>query len=149
MILSILLALAPAAPVPPVAPGREILAVVDSFFAAMARKDRTALNDLVIADGLATAVRLKDGERTRMMNWHWNAYFEGALSAPGTMQERLFDPEVRIERDLATVWARYELLVDGKFSHCGVDQFEMVRWDGHWRVYNLTWTNQKTGCPGR
>ena len=149
MFVPILLALAPATAVPPVAEKREILSVVDGFFAAMARKDRATLNDLVIADGLATAVRLKDGEPTRLMNWHWNAYFEGALSAPGAMQESLFEPEVRIDRDLATVRARYELLVDGKFSHCGIDQFEMIRRDGRWRVYNLTWTNQKTGCAGR
>ena len=150
MIIPALIALVAAAAPPALdPPEREVLATVDAFFAAVARKDRQALDGLVIADGLATAVRLKDGQPTQIMNWHWNAYFEGALAAPAAFEEKLSKPEVRVERDIATVWARYELLLDGTFSHCGVDHFDLIRRDGRWHVYNLTWTNQKTGCPGR
>ena len=147
MIVSALLisVAAPAAPVEE----RAVLAAVDAFFEAVRRKDRSALDKIVIADGLATAVRLKDGQPNQVVSWHWNTYFENALAAPTALQEKLFNPEVRVERDLATVWARYELLIDDKFSHCGVDHFDMIRRDGQWRVYNLTWTNQKTGCPNR
>jgi len=149
MILSALLALAAPAQAAATPPQREVLTTIEAFFTAVARKDRSAADNLVIADGLATAVRLNDGQPTQVMNWHWNAYFEGALAAPPAFDERLSEPEVRIERDIATVWARYELHLDGKFSHCGVDHFDLIRRDGRWRIYNLTWTNQKTGCPGR
>ncbi|HXG98883.1 MAG TPA: hypothetical protein VNI79_00515 [Sphingomicrobium sp.] len=59
------------------------------------------------------------------------------------------DPQVLIERDIAMVWGRYELQIDGAFSQCGVNHFDMVRSGGRWLIYNLTWTAQKVGCPGR
>ena len=48
-----------------------------------------------------------------------------------------------MERDIATVWARYELSTDGAFNHCGVDHFDLIRQNGTWRIYHRTWTNQK------
>jgi hypothetical protein len=126
---------------------RAVLAAVERFFAAVRDKDRAAILAAVLPDGLATAIRLDGGPTYR--SWHWTTYVENALGAREAWSERLIAPEVRIERDIAMVWGRYELLADGNFSHCGVDHFDLVRRDGHWLVYNLTWTNQTQGCPGR
>jgi hypothetical protein len=144
-----IIALAMVVPALPGAEETKVLAAVEHFFDAIKGRDVTAMEQTVVLDGLATAVRLTDGAETRRVNWHWPSYFENVRGSKGVMVEKLFSPEVRVERDIASVWARYELIVDEKFSHCGVDHFDMVKRGGEWRVYNLTWTNQKTGCPGR
>lgn len=145
----LLVAAAAAAGGPPPRPAAEaeVLAAVDRFFAAVHDKDRAAILAAVIPEGQATAIRLDGGPRFR--NWHWATYVENTLAPGDAWTERLIAPEVRIERDLATVWGRYELVAGDRFSHCGVDHFELVRREGRWLVYNLTWTNQTQGCPGR
>jgi hypothetical protein len=136
-----------AAPQNPQAEERAVLAAVDRFFTAVHDKDRAAILATVVPDGLATAIRLDGGPAMR--SWHWNTYAENAVGPPEVWTERLIAPQVRIERDIAMVWARYELIAGEKFSHCGVDHFDMLRKNGEWLVYNLTWTNQTKGCPGR
>ncbi len=128
---------------------REVLAAVDAFFSSVHDKDRTAMLATVLPEGLATAIRVEEGPQPVMRSWHWATYIENQVANAANYTERLMAPQVLVERDIAMVWARYELLVDGAFDHCGVDHFDMVRRDGKWVVYNLTWTNQKTGCPGR
>ena len=125
-----------------------MLAVIDQFFEAVRVKDREAILALVKQDGLATAVRI-DGPQWSTANWHWPSYAEMAVTAKAAWTEHLIAPRVMVERDIAAVWARYELSADGVFSHCGVNHFDLVRQGGKWRIYNLTWTNQKKGCPGR
>lgn len=152
MVLTLVLAAvgAAAAPVSPADPQTEsaqVLAAVDGFFEAVRTKDRERLESAVVPDGLATSLRL-DAE-PRMRSWHWHTYIENALGAPGVWTEHLIDPMVRVDRDIAVVWSRYELTDGDKFSHCGLDHFDLVRQAGQWRIYNLTWTNQTQGCPGR
>jgi hypothetical protein len=124
-----------------------VLAAVDNFFAAVHDKDRARIMAAVLPEGQATSIRLDGGPPFR--SWHWPTYIENSLAPGDAWTERLIAPQVRVERDLATVWARYELIAGDQFSHCGVDHFELVRRDGRWLVYNLTWTNQTRGCPGR
>jgi hypothetical protein len=126
---------------------RAVLATIERFFAAVHDKDRRAIEELVLPDGLATAIRLDSGPRMR--SWHWRTYIENTLGAPDRWTERLIEPLVRVNRDVAVVWGRYEMTAGDKFSHCGTDHFDLVRQDGAWRIYNLTWTNQTKDCPGR
>ena len=53
------------------------------------------------------------------------------------------DPLVRIDHDLAMVWAPFEFLVDGKPDHCGTDLFGLVRSDGKWLIASIADTGSK------
>jgi hypothetical protein len=70
---------------------------------------------------------------------------EQAVLAPGTTQieERIHDPLVRIDNDLAVVWAPFEFLMDGKVDHCGTDLFNLVRKDGKWLIASVADTGRK------
>lgn len=63
--------------------------------------------------------------------------------------ERLFDPEVRIEGTLATVWAAYDFHFGSTFSHCGIDAFQMLKTADGWRIVSLADTFQREGCSRR
>ena len=125
---------------------RQALAAVDRFFEAMHNHDVATWLTTVIPEGLATGIKVGEGPQPFMRSWHWATYIENTAATPQKVSERLLDPEVKVERDLAMVWGRYDFSVDGSVDHCGVDHFELVRKNGKWFVYNLTWTNQKVGC---
>ena len=48
---------------------------------------------------------------------------------------------------MAVVWAPYDFYRGGNFSHCGVDNFELVKIDGKWRISGVLFTVEKEGCP--
>jgi hypothetical protein len=50
---------------------------------------------------------------------------------------------VRIDNDLAVVWAPFDFLVDGKVDHCGTDLFNLVRVDGKWLIASVADTGRK------
>ena len=44
-----------------------------------------------------------------------------------TYDEPIRKPVVHIDGDLATVWAEYQVRMQGKVSHCGYDSFQLAR----------------------
>ena len=47
---------------------------------------------------------------------------------------------------IASVWTPYDFWVDGKFSHCGIDIFDLVKTAEGWKISGLTYTVERTGC---
>ena len=60
--------------------------------------------------------------------------------------ERITDPAVEVDGDVAMVWAPYTVTVNGTVDHCGYDHFDLVREQGQWKVLNVTWSASHTGC---
>jgi hypothetical protein len=95
-------------------------------------------------DGGATAVTDKG---VRRLTWK---EFAANLKPDGRrFEERLTDPAVDVDGDIAMIWSPYVFLIDGKLSHCGVNHFDLVRENGQWKVLNITWTQRTAGCPAR
>ena len=66
-----------------------------------------------------------------------------------TYLERMWSPTVQLFGSVALVAAQYDFHRDGKFSHCGVDTFTLVRSMGEWRISGVVYTTQRAGCrPG-
>lgn len=74
--------------------------------------------------------------------------FVRLLGDPKTppLLERIWNPTVLIRGTMATVWAPYDFHIAGKFSHCGVDVFQLVRLAEGWKVAALSYTVEPTGC---
>ena len=60
--------------------------------------------------------------------------------------ERIWDPKVEIRGRIANVWAPYDFWANGKFGHCGIDTFLLLKTDEGWRIFSLTWTQETEGC---
>jgi len=116
-----------------------VLAPVKAMFDGMAKRDAEAFKKPLLAGG--TMVLMRDGKPVRMTFEE----FASRVAAPGTtrIEERIHDPLVRIDHDLAVVWAPFEFLVDGKVDHCGTDLFNLVRVDGTWQIASVADTGRK------
>jgi hypothetical protein len=64
--------------------------------------------------------------------------------------ERIWEPKVRIHGTtggtIADVWAEYDYHRDGKFDHCGIDAFQLVKEGAAWKIVSVIWTSEKEGC---
>lgn len=57
------------------------------------------------------------------------------------------EPTVMIRGPIASVWGEYEFLIDGAFSHCGIDSVAVAKVDGEWKIVNWLWTVEREHCP--
>ncbi len=121
-----------------------VLAPVKAMFDGMAKRDAAAIKEPLLPGG--TMVLMRDGKPVQMTL----EAFADRVGKPGTTQieERIHDPLVRIDNDLAVVWAPFEFLIDGKVDHCGTDLFNLVRKDGKWLIASVADTGRKD-CPAK
>ena len=116
---------------------RQVMAVVDSAMAAINQGDMIALSNLMTDSGQVYAAREREGAGSFIMR---TAASQRATGRRAPIIERGFDAEVRIAGTFASVWLPYDLWAEGKWSHCGVDQFTLVRVGTAWRIVNLTYS---------
>jgi hypothetical protein len=64
----------------------------------------------------------------------------------GSLDERIQFEKILIDGPMASVWTPYQFYYEGKFSHCGVNSFQLVRLEGGWKIQYIIDTRRKTGC---
>ena len=64
----------------------------------------------------------------------------------GSLDEQITFETVKIDGPLAIAWTPYKFYFDGKFSHCGVNSFQLVRLNGQWKIQYLLDTRRREGC---
>ncbi|GAB2695956.1 nuclear transport factor 2 family protein [Mucilaginibacter koreensis] len=60
--------------------------------------------------------------------------------------ERLGKMDIKIDADLASVWVPYQFYLGSKFSHCGVDVFQLMKIAAGWKIIYIADTRHKDGC---
>ena len=126
----------------------EVLATIDSFLVGLRTRD-TALM-LRHTDSLARFTLLRPGPSGTRVMLLTPAQFIAAVTRPGqpALDEPIRNAVVQIDADLASVWAEYQVRIDGKVSHCGFDAFHLARLGGRWKILNVSDTFRREGCGG-
>jgi len=128
-----------------------VVQVVVDLFDGMRERDEAKLNGLFMEGArLMGPQRDADGNVT-VRDTPIPQFIAGVMGAPADsyLDERIYDPEVRIDGDLATVWVAYDFYVGDRFSHCGYDAFQMARTHDGWKIFQIADTRQQEGCPER
>ena len=73
--------------------------------------------------------------------------FSASLQKCGRqMLERMWTPQVRVHKGIASVWAPYDFWLNGAFSHCGIDSFDLAKTPEGWKLTGGIYTMERTGC---
>ncbi len=130
----------------------EVVAVVQRLFDAMRAKDTVGLRAVFHPDArLAGTGRDQQGRPVLRVN-PIDAFIASIGQATAQLDEQFWDPEVRLDDNLATVWTPYVFYVNGELSHCGVDAFQLARGADGWKIVQIADTRRRegyTGPPGR
>jgi hypothetical protein len=117
----------------------QVLATVQRFFDSMTARDTAAAREILVMD--ATYFSVREGDDGTTMRGSTNReYVERLATTADDLQERMWDPQVMIHEGIAVVWAPYDFHVNGKFSHCGVDAFSLVKLDQQWKIVGIVYT---------
>ena len=62
------------------------------------------------------------------------------------LKEIALDFEININHDIAVAWVPYEFWLNDKFSHCGIDIFNLFKIDDAWKIISMAYSVQKDNC---
>lgn len=67
----------------------------------------------------------------------------GSLPVNVKIEEKVLSYEIRVDAQMATAWTPYELYVNEKRQHCGVDAFQFYKTDQGWKIITIADTRRK------
>lgn len=62
------------------------------------------------------------------------------------LDERILEYQIKIDGTMASVWTPYHFYVNDKFSHCGVNSFQLVKMADGWKIVYIIDTRRKEPC---
>jgi hypothetical protein len=124
-----------------------VKAVVNNLFTAMKNSDtvllKTCFTEKCI---LQTVIKNKEGG-VKISDESLNEFAVSISSQPkGSLDEQIVFDVIRVDGPLAIVWTPYNFYYNGKFLHCGVNSFQLVKINSEWKIQYLIDTRRKAGC---
>ena len=125
-----------------------ILKVVDNVFTGMRTRDTTLMRAQ-----FSPNARLAGVSGTGAQAKHTLDDPSGWIGAVGkgsgpSWDERIFDPVVQVDENIAHVWTYYEFWRGSTLSHCGYDSFFLVRLNDGWKIGQVA-DSRRTDCKPR
>lgn len=120
---------------------------VNNMFKAMRTGDSTLLRSTFAKGIVFHSVENKKDGTTLLATEDPNDFIK-AVGTPhkGVWDERIVITDAKIDGDLASVWAPYKFYLDDKFSHCGVDVFQLMKTAAGWKIIYIVDTRRKGDC---
>lgn len=135
---------APVAAQTPSGDEQEVVAAVQRIFDAMGKCDQPTISALTLPEGRLH--RLTPGSDQPPRSQTLEEFAAQFASCTRKLVERSWSPQVRVHKGIASFWAPYDFWIDGKFSHCGIDSFELVKTAGTWKLTSGIYTVEREGC---
>lgn len=124
-----------------------VKAVINKMFTGMKNAD-VALLKSSFADSMILQTITRDREGKISVRNESAAGFIDFISkeSPGNADERITFDVVKVDGPLAIAWTPYNFFYKGQFSHCGVNSFQLVRFNGEWKIQYIIDTRRRQGC---
>jgi putative lumazine-binding protein len=128
-------------------PNRQaVLAPVHRLFDAMRKGDSAGVRAAFHPRAFLATATVRQGVPSLEVDT-----LEAFVRAVGTPHEEVWDErvlseKVEIDGPLASVWTEYAFYAGDKFSHCGIDAFQVAQTPDGWRIIALTDTRRREGC---
>jgi hypothetical protein len=120
---------------------------VNNMFTAMRKGDSTLLRSTFAKDIVFHSIANKKDGTIALAPENPDEFIK-VVGTPhkGVWDERIVITDVKIDGDLASVWAPYKFYLDDKFSHCGVDVFQLMKTATGWKIIYVVDTRRKDNC---
>lgn len=75
-----------------------------------------------------------------------DGWLRGIANSNRRWDEQIFDVQVRVDGNVAQIWAPYTFYLDKKVRHCGVDTAELLKDATGWKITQLSDTQRRENC---
>jgi hypothetical protein len=122
-----------------------VIAAVEQFFKAIETRDAEIARNILLPEGVVFSIREEGGEK-RIRSTSHEQIIDSFETSTEKMLERMWDPKILIHKEIAIVWTKYDFHRQGRFSHCGVDAFNLIKTPEGWKISGIIYTVEKEGC---
>ncbi len=118
--------------------------VILQFFQSLEQKDTNLLKSTLDLDGQIWSMRKQDGLQKAAMRFFYDD--KNRLHSLPSVKEEAISFDIKIHKNIASAWVPYKFIINGQFSHCGIDVFSLMKLDGSWKIVNLAYTVETEDC---
>jgi len=120
---------------------------INQLFSAMRTRDTALLSDAFAPTAILQTIATKKDGSVQVRTDEVSGFIK-AIGTPGKdlLDERIQFGTILIDGALASVWTPYQFYVGSRFSHCGVNSFQLVKLNGMWKIQYIIDTRRKDGC---
>jgi len=119
-----------------------VLYTVQTLFDAMAEADSAKASAVFLEGGHIFRV---DTEGNIGLSTN-RAFVKSIGNFEQEVVERMWDTEVLVDDNIAMAWTPYDLHVDGKFSHCGVNLVSLIKTGRGWKITDIMYNVKQENC---
>ncbi len=124
-----------------------VKATIDKMFLAMKGGDAVLMRECFTDSAILQTLARDRSGATIIKNEILPDFLKVVATMPkDAADERISYDVVKIDGPLAIAWTPYKFYLNGQFSHCGVNSFQLVRQNGLWKIQYLIDTRRRQGC---
>jgi hypothetical protein len=121
-----------------------IKSAVSKLFEGMRKSDTATMRTVFSSNSiLQTIIKNKDGQTGIETEPLDSLLVSVAVPHTEVYDERITFDIIKIDGELAMVWAHYKFYVGARPNHCGVDSFQLVKINGEWKIQYLIDTRRR------
>ena len=126
----------------------QVKAAVTTFFTGFHAQDSVLMKSVLADDVILQTTARDQSGKTQFSSSSIDNLMVSILSIPDSVsfQEKLTSWNIQTDRTMANAWVGYEFWLNGEFSHCGINSFQLINFDGEWKIIYLIDTRGKEGC---
>ena len=129
-------------------PEEAVRSTVMSFFDALREKDESGIRGALAPGARLMGIRVVDGQPI-LQTTDFEDFIPRVVGSEARMDERNWDVQVEVKGDLANVWQRFNMYINGELSHCGTEVIHLFRFPDGWKILHLSETLTAEGCEPR
>jgi hypothetical protein len=124
---------------------RAVLATVDRLFEGMRLADSGIVRSTFAPGARFASV---EGRATPAAITYEaiDGWLSGIATSARRWDERIYDVQVKVDGNIAQVWAPYTFYLDKAVRHCGINSLALLRDGAGWKVTQLSDTRRREGC---
>lgn len=144
----LLLAMAAVPAVAQTAEKNAVESVIHRLFMGMEKGDSAMVGSAFQADVAFITIFRDTQNNPQLERENSSREFLKAVGTPhkDVWHEEIWNLSIQVDGDFAQAWCNYAFYLGNKFSHCGVDAFQLYREKTGWKIFQLADTRRKESC---
>lgn len=128
-------------------PEKQVQSVIETLFDGMRAGDSTMVASSFTRDAVMQTIARNQAGEVVIRNGNLQQF----LTSVGTPHDDVWDEkiggyEIKIDGELASAWTPYQFFIGERFSHCGVNSFQLAKIGGEWKIIYIVDTRRRTNC---
>jgi hypothetical protein len=127
----------------------EIEQAVKTFFEGFHKQDSLMMKSVLFETARIQTIGLKkEGNQVKIDNEPISQFLKSIVSIPKevSFREEIHGYSIQSDGLLATAWTPYSFYINESLSHCGTNNFQLVKEEGSWKIFSIVDTRKREDC---